>query len=235
MSEGRQSDIKAKTRPGITPPKINVKTKMARKINVKRALQSLSPMVSEARRSKIASVVPSRTRSFGIILENVHDKGNENAVARSMDAFGVLCMHRLTTLPPVGNEKVKRVRTDAGAKQWIEISDWSNLEECVHTLKDDGYTIASTSPNCSLDIVDIDFCKKMVVAFGNEQNGISEGLAKLSDLQFSLPMNGFVESFNVSVCAAITLYHAYSHRIGKMVSFYCYSNHVLFHIHVIVM
>ncbi len=192
---------------------------MANKTFVKRALQSLSPMVSEARRSKIASVVPSRTRSFGILLENVHDKGNENAVARTMDAFGVLCMHRLTTVPPVANEKVERIRTDAGAKQWLEILDWSNLEDCVHMLKDNGYMIASTSPNCSLDIVDIDFSKKMVVAFGNEQKGISEGLAKFSDLQFSLPMKGFVESFNVSVCVAITLYHAYCHRIGKMVSF----------------
>ena len=187
------------------------------KVHPEKALSVLSPLISEARRRKITSVISSRTRSVSVLLENVHDSGNVNAVLRSMDAFGVLTLHRLTSVPPTKRQK-PTVRTDAGTRQWIEIQNWNNLTDCIKTLKDDGFKIACTCPKSSLDITEIDFCQKTVIAFGNERDGISESLAGLSDVKFSLPMCGFVESFNISVSVAITLCHAYSQRMRALVS-----------------
>lgn len=187
-------------------------------IHPEKVLSVLSPLITEARRRKIASVISSRTKSVSVLLENVHDCGNVNAVLRSMDAFGLLTLHRLTSEPHTKRQK-PTVRTDAGTRQWIEIQNWNDLTDCIRTLKNDGFKIACTCPKSTLDVTEIDFCQKTVVAFGNERDGISESLAGLSDVKFSLPMCGFVESFNISVSVAITLCHAYSQRIRTLVSF----------------
>ncbi len=190
-------------------------------MNTRLALKILSPMLSETRRLKIASVVTSRTRSLGVLLENVdmEGRGNENAITRTMDAFGLLCMHRLGTDAICRKERrLKLDRTDAGSKQWIEVSEWSNVGMCIQSLKENGYTVVGTNVSSPLSIMDIDFTKKTVVAFGNEHKGLSKELSEFSDSNFALPMTGFVESFNVSVSVAMTLHHAFSQRILKMVS-----------------
>ena len=47
---------------------------------------------------------------------------------------------------------------------------------------------------------------------GNEHRGISEEAAKLADEKFLIPMYGMVQSLNVSVSAAITIYEALRQR-----------------------
>jgi tRNA (guanosine-2'-O-)-methyltransferase len=44
------------------------------------------------------------------------------------------------------------------------------------------------------------------LVFGNEKEGVSEKALEFCDGTFRIPMWGFVESFNVSVAAAISLY-----------------------------
>lgn len=187
-----------------------------------KAIKILGPMISEARRRKIESVVSSRTHSVGVLLENVHDKGNENAILRSMDAFGFLNLHRLRSDEAGTKEERKtwitQMRTDAGASHWVNVTNWSSTTECVQHLKEKcGYRIACTCPDSPVMISDIDFCQKLVIAFGNERKGISELLLEHADISFSIPMVGFVESFNVSVSVALSLYHAYCQRTKKMV------------------
>ena len=195
---------------------------MVVKLDTSKALAVLAPLLNGPRRQKIQSVVSSRTKSLGILLENVLDKGNENAVVRSMDAFGVLDLHRIATVIPSRKVSCAQVRTDVGSRQWLEIKNWNNLPDCISTLKENGYRVVSTSPSSSLGITEIDFCKKTVIAFGNEKCGVSEELTELSDLQFSLPMCGFVASLNVSVSVAVVLYHAYTQRVLKKVSMNLY-------------
>ena len=179
-------------------------------------------MISEARRRKIESVISSRSRNVAVLLENVHNKGNENTILRSMDAFGFLNLHRLRT-DGVDTEKERKtwtslMRTDAGASQWVDVCNWSNMNECVQHLKGQcGYQIACTRPDAPVSISNVDFCQKVVIAFGNENKGISDPLLEHADISFSIPMVGFVESFNVSVTVALSLYHAYCRRTMKLV------------------
>ncbi len=182
---------------------------------LKDALKKLTPMISENKRAKVASVVSSRSNSLSILLENIQNKGNENAILRSMDAFGCLNLHKLTTAShhahSYKNDKPRQ--QDAGASSWVRINHWFNARECIHHLKNRGYTLAVTCPTAKTSIMDVDFSQKLIVGFGNEIDGITKELAELSDISFSLPMCGFVPSYNISVSVAITLYHAYLQRI----------------------
>lgn len=69
--------------------------------------------------------------------------------------------------------------------------------------------------------------KKIALAFGSEGYGISDFLSKMSDVTFSIPMVGFVQSFNVSVSVALTLYSAYCQRVQKLVNLVVYTTNKL--------
>ena len=56
----------------------------------------------------------------------------------------------------------------------------------------------------SLEILPLDH--PICFLFGNEKEGISDEAKKGCDLLFRVPMFGMVESYNLSVAAAITLY-----------------------------
>ena len=47
--------------------------------------------------------------------------------------------------------------------------------------------------------------KKMVVAFGNEEKGLSQEILAESDSFINIPMDGFNESYNISVSCAIIM------------------------------
>jgi tRNA (guanosine-2'-O-)-methyltransferase len=179
-------------------------------------------MVTERRKARIASVVASRTNSIALLLENVHNEANECAVTRSMDALGCQHLHKLQTVPSEYHALKKHrfpPRTDSGARDWVEIHQWDNTRECISHLKDCGYIVASACPAATTPISDIDFSRqKVLVAFGNERDGISDELKGISDVTFSLPMCGFVSSYNISVSVALTLYHAYLRRLERYVS-----------------
>jgi tRNA (guanosine-2'-O-)-methyltransferase len=57
---------------------------------------------------------------------------------------------------------------------------------------------------------------RVALAFGNEHQGISRELRAVADGAFAIPMRGMVESFNVSVAAAITLGAVTRNRGGDL-------------------
>lgn len=187
---------------------------------VRDSIKILAPYLSKARKEKVAEVVADRTGSLAVLLENVRDKGNRNAVMRSMDAAGVYSLHRLSygeaSADTVQGKNLK-IRTDTGARKWILATNWSHVDPCLQHLQANGYKIASAVPDASLKLVDVDFTEKLAVVFGNENAGVSDFILRVSDLHFSIPMMGFVQSLNLSVCVAVTLYHAYFQRLAKLV------------------
>ncbi len=60
-----------------------------------------------------------------------------------------------------------------------------------------------------------DFSEPTVLVVGNEQSGVSEALLDVADAALLLPLDGFVQSYNVSVAAALALYHARADRIAR--------------------
>ena len=57
---------------------------------------------------------------------------------------------------------------------------------------------------------------RVALAFGNEHAGASEELRDVADGTFAVPMRGMVESFNVSVAAAVSLYEVTRQRPGDL-------------------
>ena len=80
-------------------------------------------------------------------------------------------------------------------------------------MRNDGFKIyASQITDDAKDFFKLDFTEKVAIVFGNEHRGISEEASKLADERFLIPMYGMVQSLNVSVSAAITIYEVLRQR-----------------------
>ena len=165
---------------------------------------------TEKRIEKIKWVLGKRQPSFRIVIENIHDPHNVSAIFRTCDAAGVpkiSLVYNIEKFPKIGK------KSSASAYKWIEREKYKSIEECYNQLRKETFIIYASSLNSdSKNIYDLDFTKKTAIVFGNEHRGLSKEAEEGADETFFIPMYGMVQSLNVSVSAAITIYEALRQR-----------------------
>lgn len=168
---------------------------------------------TEKRLNKITKALTERQQSLGVIIENVHDPHNVSAIFRSCDAVGVPNVSLLYTKEEF--PKINRI-TSASSQKWIGSEKYDSVKECFDDYHAKGFKIyASLLAEDAVDLYDIDFTEKVVVVLGNENRGISDEVKELADAVYYIPMHGMIQSLNVSVAAAVTLYEAQRQRRAK--------------------
>lgn len=104
-----------------------------------------------------------------------------------------------------------------GAEKWLDIELWDTPKDCFDVLRSRGYRVATTHVGMdAVSVYDMDWSIPTAIVVGNEKRGISEEALKLSDLHCSIPMNGMVDSFNVSVAAGILMHQAVCDRTSRL-------------------
>ncbi len=165
------------------------------------------------RKARIDEVVAHRTRTLTVVMEALCDPQNVNAVLRTCEAFGIQELHVVEGPMKVydPNKKISQ-----NADKWLDVRRWSSTRECLGHLKAEGYRIYATHlGQDSVGLADLSFAGKVALVFGNENRGVSDEAVALADANFTIPMLGFVQSFNVSVAAAITLARAVERRVAE--------------------
>jgi tRNA (guanosine-2'-O-)-methyltransferase len=165
------------------------------------------------REKKISTVMARRQKGLEVILENVDDPHNIGAILRSCDAVGVGRVHLLYTKgkPPRMHEL--RTKAAASAAKWLEIKKWTDVDECLADISVP--VCVATLADTGRAPWDLDLAKPCAIALGNEHDGPSPELVAKADAIITIPMQGFVESFNVSVAAAICLAEAMRQRLAN--------------------
>jgi tRNA (guanosine-2'-O-)-methyltransferase len=132
---------------------------------------------------------------------------------RSAEALGYQALHLIE------NQKMfkKANRVTQGADKWLDLVRWKTTEECVDHLRGKGYRIVVTHVSeGSKAIGEVSFNVSTAIFFGNEKDGASVELIEEADDCVMIPMAGFSQSFNISVAAALTLYHIYHERTREL-------------------
>lgn len=163
------------------------------------------------RQDRVAAVLSRRQPDLTVVLENVHDPHNVSAVLRSCDAVGVLAVHTVYTEEerPEGFART----TSASAAKWIDVVHYESVAACYAALRAEGFAIVATAVRVdSADLYALDLTRPAAIVFGNEQRGASEAAIAEADARAALPMMGMVESLNISVACAVTLYEALRQR-----------------------
>lgn len=162
---------------------------------------------------KITSAAKSRQFSLRVVIENIHDAHNVSAIFRTCDAVGVpkiTLLYTKETFP-----KINKV-TSASANKWIDIEKFDDVKNCIESLRNEGFKIyASLIDKNAKNLYDLDLTEKIALVFGNEHRGVSEEMISMADELFYIPMRGMVQSLNVSVAVAVTLYECQRQRSIK--------------------
>lgn len=168
------------------------------------AINYLAEFALEERVSLMREKVADRTRYLTVCLENIYQPQNASAVLRSAEAFGVQDIHIIENI----HEYSVNPDIALGTDKWINMPRYTSTAQCIQQLKSNGYRIVATIPEKgATSLENFDMAKgKFALFFGTEQTGLTQYAINHADEFLYVPMCGFVESLNISVSAAITMY-----------------------------
>lgn len=162
------------------------------------------------RRARMEEVLTQRQPDLTLVLANIHDPHNVSAIYRSCDAFGVAEVHLYytdTAFPLLGR------KTSASARKWVDTVRHKDKEALLTSLRAKGQQIIATSCTpAARPLREWDFTKPTAIIMGNEHSGVSPELVEAVDGEVYIPMRGMIQSFNVSVAAAVILAEASRQR-----------------------
>lgn len=180
-----------------------------------------SVFVTKRRKDKIAATVERRQTGI-LILEDIHDPHNAEAVFRSCDAFGFQHIYLIfEEQDPFNPARVGRA-SSSSANKWLSFRTFGSTEECLEEVKKEGYkVIATVLSDRAKSIYEADLSQqKIALLMGNEHRGLSEKAIAMADQHLVIPMQGMVQSLNLSVSGAICLYEISRQRQAKGVESY---------------
>lgn len=145
-----------------------------------------------------------------LILDSVQDTHNLGAILRSAECAGVdgIILTKYNSAPI--NETVNK--TSAGAISYLKICTVNNLSVSIKQLKENGFWIVGSSLDNSKNYNEVDYKIPVALIVGNEEKGIRKLTADNCDFIVSIPMNGKVQSLNVSVATGILLFEILRQR-----------------------
>lgn len=168
-------------------------------------------MPTERRVEKMTRVLKYRQPDLTVICENIHDPHNVSAILRSCDAVGVEEINLLYTNQPFPKMGKK---SSASARKWIGINRFTDAANLKKHLDTSNFTIYATHLTAnSTSLYDIDWTEPAAIIVGNEHAGVSDDALAIADKVVHIPMQGMIQSLNVSVATAVILYEACRQRI----------------------
>lgn len=174
----------------------------------------LDEFISEERKKRFAEILNERLSHVHVVLEDVYQAHNASAVLRSADCFGIQHVHFIESR----NSYKVSDEVALGASQWLSIERHPSTKDALQKLKQEGFKIVATTPHTNdKTIYELDVTQKFALVFGTEMEGITQDVHDMADEFVKIPMYGFTESFNISVCAALCM-HELSHKVRENVT-----------------
>lgn len=159
--------------------------------------------------SKLRSTLDKRQPDLTLLAEQIHKPRNIAALVRTGDAVG---MHTLHMVWP-WDEHRPYSGTAMGSDRWVNVQRHGSMQDGISTLQASGHKVYAAHLSAeAVDFRDVDYTEPCAILVGNEKKGVSDAAAKSVDGHIIVPMMGMVESFNVSVAAAIILSEAQRQR-----------------------
>jgi tRNA (guanosine-2'-O-)-methyltransferase len=172
-------------------------------------------MPTPERLEKITNTCKQRRKGI-IILEDIHDKHNVEAVFRSCDAFGIQMLYIIFDKERQFDPRLVGKNSSSSANKWIDFKIFSKTEDAYAELKALGYKIYATALTDEAEsIYETNFIvqDKVAIALGNENRGLSKFAIDQADSCIIIPMLGMLQSLNLSVTASICMFELNRQRL----------------------
>jgi len=150
---------------------------------------------------------------FLLLLDGLTDVRNIGAIARTAECAGVDAI----IIPEKGSAQINAdaVKTSAGALHFIPVCRVKGMVNTIKYLKDCGLKIISATEKASDIYFHCNLKEPLALVLGAEDTGVDPDLVRLSDEHIRIPIQGHIESLNVSAAASVLIYEVVKQRMGE--------------------
>lgn len=173
-------------------------------------VHSLDELLENLEASNAALPKAQRTEPLILVLDGVTDPHNLGACLRVADGAGAHAVIAPKDHAAGINATVAKVAS--GAAETVPYFMVTNLARTLNELKERNIWIIGTSDAAEKTLYDVDLKGAVALVLGAEGDGMRQLTAKTCDQLVSIPMQGAVESLNVSVASGVCLYEALRQR-----------------------
>jgi 23S rRNA (guanosine2251-2'-O)-methyltransferase len=151
-------------------------------------------------------------RPLLVCLDQVSDPRNLGAVCRTAEAAGATGV----VVPSHGSALVTPAvaRSSAGAVEHLPVAVVTNLARFLGEAKRGDLWVLGAAGDAPRSMWEADLGGGLALVFGAEGKGLRPLVRRTCDELVSIPLEGHVESLNVSVAASVLLYEAKRQRRG---------------------
>ena len=144
-----------------------------------------------------------------LVLDGIEKPGNIGALLRTSDAANLDAIFIVNQKTDLYNPNI--IRSSLGCLFSNNIV-LSNIEDTITFLNKKNIKIFSTSLNSSKEYQKIKYKQACAIVLGSEDKGISDIWQSISDDLIYIPIQGHIDSLNVSNSGAIIIYEAKRQR-----------------------
>jgi tRNA (guanosine-2'-O-)-methyltransferase len=164
------------------------------------------------RYARLKDTLNRRQPDLTVVTDEVHKAHNLSAIIRTCDAFAVPKVHAIW---PYDDYRTFRGKAK-GSQQWVDVETYRTTEDAISRLQGQGFKVCIANfSERAIDFRAYDFTQPTAIMMGNELTGVTDIAANMADEHLTIPMLGMVQSFNVSVAAALLLSEAERQRSLK--------------------
>ena len=148
-----------------------------------------------------------------LFLEGIVDPRNLGALLRTAEATGV--GGTVFTKDRTAPLSAMVEKTAVGATVYMPLCRVENMTRALDEAQRAGYWIIGLAPDAKVALYERNFPEKIVVLLGGEENGLRPLTRTKCDFLASLPMQGHIQSLNVSVAGAVALYEFLRRKLNN--------------------
>lgn len=164
--------------------------------------------VAEQKRHTLSDI-KLRNSPFVLVLESIEKPGNLGAILRTADAAGVDAVIICDPQTDFYNPNV--IRSSIGCVFTTPIAS-ATSEETLLWLKKNSIHIYATYLKAARPYHEVDFTTPSAIVMGTESTGLSDQWVQEADATIIIPMQGKIDSMNVSTAAAVVVFEACRQR-----------------------
>jgi RNA methyltransferase, TrmH family len=164
--------------------------------------------VAEQKAHRLAQVILSPNPLL-LILESVEKPGNLGAILRTADAAGIDAVIICDPQTDFYNPNV--IRSSIGCLFTTQLAS-ATSEETISWLQKNNISIFCTYLKASEPYHAVDYQRPTAIVMGTEATGLSDLWVNNADVNIIIPMQGKIDSMNVSTAAAVVVFEAKRQR-----------------------
>ena len=219
LKKGTDSPIMSALRERCHTRKIAVQEVPVEKLNrlTKGNHQGVVALISAIEYADISQILEKAKQRTSlpliVVLDGVTDVRNFGGIARSAECAGADAL--IVSAKNSAPVNADAIRSSAGALNLIPVCRVGSLRNTLKLLKNEGMQLIAATEKSDKTLYDTDFTNPTVLIMGAENSGISKEILKMCDERTAIPIQGKIESLNVSVAAGIMLYEVVRQRMQK--------------------